>query len=95
MDSKRLIVKIFGMVKMNANWLRKIVSDEIRETMIFCGFVDNYHCKTKEKDNKGNTRYRLSTKIGDVLIYSPKTIYIAGEKFTSVSSMKYGLIKYL
>jgi len=80
---------------MNANWLRKIVSDEVRETFMFCGFVEDYHCKTKEKDSKGKTRYRLSTVLGDVLIYGPKTIYIGKEKFSSVSSMKDGLIKYL
>ena len=79
---------------MNANWLRKIISDEIRETFMFCGFVDNYHCKTKEKDSKGKTRYRLSTALGDVLIYGPKAIYVSGQKYPSVSSMKDGLIKY-
>lgn len=79
---------------MNDAYFRKIVSDEIRETLIFCGFVDDYHCKTKENDSKGKTRYRFETTIGQVLVYSYKLIFINDKKFTSVNNFKLHLINY-
>lgn len=80
---------------MNASYHRKIVSDEFRETLIFCGLVDNYHCKTKEKDKKGATRYSFDTKLGNIYIYSPKSIYIHNKKLNSLYAAKQYLVNYL
>jgi len=73
---------------MNNAFMRKIVSDELRETLIFGGIVDDYHCKTKEVDSKGKTRYRFETMIGEILVYGPKAIYIMGNKFDSLAKAK-------
>lgn len=74
---------------MNANWFRKLVSDEIREVVMWAGLADKYEgMKSKEVDKKGKTFYRLTTKIGDILIYSPKVIYVNGHKCHSVNETK-------
>jgi hypothetical protein len=73
---------------MNASYHRKIVSDEFRETLIFCGLVNDYHCKTKEKDSKGATRYSFDTKLGNVYVYAPNAIYIHNKKFNSLYAAK-------
>jgi len=80
---------------MNAAYLRKLISDELRETLLFCGFVENYDCKTKEVDKKGKTRYRFETEIGPVYVYSQKAIYINGKKFPSLTQARVELGKYL
>lgn len=74
---------------MNANWLRKLVSDEIREVLMWAGLADNYHSiKTKEVDKKGKTFYRLKMNCGEILVYSPKAIYVNKYRCSSVSECK-------
>ena len=80
---------------MNDAYLRKLVSDELRETLLFSGLVDEYHCKTKEKDSKEKTRYRFDTKIGPMYVYSSKSIYINGKKFPSLTQARVEIGKYL
>jgi len=80
---------------MNEAYLRKLISDEVRETLMFCGFVDSYHCKTKELDNKGKTRYTFKTSIGPVMVYGSKSIYVNGKRFPSITQARYELGKYL
>jgi hypothetical protein len=74
---------------MNANYFRKLLSDEMAETLMWSGLAENYRgMKTKETDNKGKTFYRLKMIKGDVLIYSPKVIYINGHKCHSMNEAK-------
>jgi hypothetical protein len=74
---------------MNANYFRKLLSDEMGETLMWSGLATNYRgMKTKETDNKGKTFYRLKMSKGDVLIYSPKVIYINGHKCHSMNEAK-------
>jgi len=74
---------------MNANWFRKLVSDEIRETIMWAGLANKHEgMKSKETDKKGKTFYRLITDIGDILVYSPKVIYVNGHKCHSVAEAK-------
>jgi hypothetical protein len=80
---------------MNEAYLRKLISDEFRETLLFCGFVDNYHCKTKEVDTKGKTRYTFNTSIGPCMVYGSKSIYVNGKKFPSLTQARYELGRYL
>lgn len=80
---------------MNKNYLRKLISDEMRETLLFCGFVEDFHCKTKEVDQKGKTRYRFETTIGTICVYDVKSIYINDKKFPSLTQAKYELGRYL
>lgn len=80
---------------MNDAYLRKLISDELRETLLFSGLVNEYHCKTKEKDSKGKTRYTFITKIGPMYVYSSKSIYINGKKFPSLTQARVEIGKYL
>ena len=80
---------------MNEAYLRKLTSDEVRETLMFCGFVDTYHCKTKELDKSGKTRYTFNTNIGPVMVYGSKSIYVNGKRFPSLTQARYELGKYL
>ena len=80
---------------MNDAYLRKLISDELRETLMFCGMVNDFHCKTKEKDQKEKTRYRFETSIGTMLVYSSKSIYINGKKFNSITQARAEIGKYL
>lgn len=80
---------------MNEAFLRKLISDEVRETLMFCGFVDSYHCKTKELDSKGKTRYTFQTNIGPVMVYGSKSIYVNGKRFPSITQARNELGKYL
>lgn len=80
---------------MNNGFLLKITSDELRETLYFCNLIADFNCKIKEKDEKGKTRYRLKTLIGDIYVYSPKVIYIKGNKFTSIDNFKRALIPFI
>lgn len=74
---------------MNANWFRKLVSDELREMILWAGLADKYEgIKSKETDKKGKTFYRLTTNIGDIIVYSPKVIYVNGYKCHSVNETK-------
>lgn len=74
---------------MNANWFRKLVSDELREMVLWAGLADKYEgMKSKETDKKGKTFYRLTTNIGDIIVYSPKVIYVNGHKCHSVNETK-------
>lgn len=74
---------------MNAAWFRKLVSDEFREMLMWSGLATDFSkIKTKEKDKRGNTFYRLSGDGIEVLVYSPKTIYINGKKLNSVNEAK-------
>lgn len=80
---------------MNAAFIRKLVSDDLRETLFFCGLIKDWHCKTKETDTKNKTFYRLDTTIGDIFVYGPKQIYIQGQKFSSIDLVRQELSKYL
>jgi hypothetical protein len=44
--------------------------------------------KSKEVDKKGKTFYRLKMVCGEVLVYSPKVIYVNGYKCHSVNETK-------
>ena len=77
---------------MNAAYYRALICEELCETVMWGTLVDQFDTfKSKQKDKKGVDHYRLDTKIGPVLIYSPKSIFINGKKFTSSSSAKYHL----
>jgi hypothetical protein len=78
---------------MNAAYGRKIVSDELRETLMFCGLIEDFHCKTRVTE--GRAHYRLDTKVGPMYVYSPRSFDINGEKAKSLNEVKYLLIKYL
>lgn len=80
---------------MNDAYLRKLISDEMRETLLFSGLVQDYHCKTKEKDSSGKTRYRFDTEIGPVFVYSSKSIYINGKRFPSLTQARVEIGKHL
>ena len=78
---------------MNAAYLRKLVSDEFRETLMFCGLVEDYHCKTKVTEGKAH--YRFDTKVGTMQVFSSRSFVINGEKAKSLYEAKNLLIKYL
>lgn len=80
---------------MNAGFARKAISDDLRELLYFCGLIDNWHCKTKEVDSKGKPCYRLQTDVGDIIVYSPSSIYLKGTRFKSLLSIRHELFKYL
>ena len=80
---------------MNAAYFRKLVSDEIRETFFWCGLLSSWDCKSKETDTKNKPFYRLQTGLGDVLVYGPKSIYVQGQKFSSIDLVRQELSKYL
>jgi len=80
---------------MNAAYIRKMVSDELRETLFFCGLIKDWHCKTRETDSKNKTRYRMETTIGDIFVYGPRQIYFKDQKFSSLDSMRQELGRYL
>ena len=74
---------------MNANYFRKLISDEFRELFMWSGLAQNYSdIKTKEVNSKGKTFYRLKMLYGEVLVYSPKLIYINDYKAVSVNEAK-------
>lgn len=74
---------------MNANWFRKLVSDELREMLMWAGLADKFsEIKTKELDSKGKTYYRLKMNCGEIRVYSPKTIYVNSHKCHSVNECK-------
>jgi len=44
---------------MNANYFRKLISDEMGETLMWSGLAAEYRgMKSKEVDNKGKSYYR-------------------------------------
>ena len=70
---------------MNNAFARKMVADELRETLAFCGLIEEWHCKTKEVDKSGKTFYTLDmSKLGKIKVYSPKFILINDVKMTSL-----------
>ena len=74
---------------MNANYFRSLVCEELCETIMWGHMVDDFSTfKMKEKDKKGVEHYRLTLRKGQVLVYSPKAIYVDGNKFNSVASAK-------
>ena len=79
---------------MNAAYLRKLVSDEFRELLMFAGLVNDYHCKTKVLDGK-NAYYSFDTLIGECRVMSSKTIYIKDKKFSSLTEARQEIYKYL
>ena len=79
---------------MNANYFRSLVCEELCETLMWGNLVDDFETfRSKDKDKKGQTFYRLSMKNGTVLVYFPKSIFVDGQKFTSVASAKVYLQK--
>jgi hypothetical protein len=81
---------------MNTAFARKMVSDDLRETLMFAGLVDDYHCKTKVLDNKGKTKhYELKTHFGTCKVVSPKIIYVNDKKFTSLYQARKEIYKWL
>ena len=80
---------------MNENYLRKLISDEMRETLLFCALVNDYHCKSKEVDKNGKTFYNFNTTIGPVLVYGSKSIYVNGKRFPSLTQARAEIGKYL
>ena len=79
---------------MNNAYLRKLVSDEFRELLMFAGLVKDYHCKTKVVDGK-NTYYSFDTNIGECRVMSSKTIYVKDKKFSSITEARHEIYKYL
>jgi hypothetical protein len=79
---------------MNAAYLRKLVSDEFRELLMFAGLVNDYHCKTKVLDGK-NAYYSFDTLIGECRVMSSRTIYIKDKKFSSLTEARQEIYKYL
>lgn len=74
---------------MNANYFRKLISDEMAETLMWSGLSLQYRgMKSKDTDKKGKSFYRLKMINGEVLIYSPKVIYINKHKCHSVNEAK-------
>jgi hypothetical protein len=74
---------------MNANYFRKLLSDEMAETLMWSGLAAEYRgMKSKETDKKGKSFYRLKMIKGEVLIYSPKVIYINDHKCHSMNEAK-------
>jgi hypothetical protein len=74
---------------MNANYFRKLVTDEMCETLMWSGLSLNYKgMKSKEVDSKGKSYYRLKMTVGEVKIYSPKVIYINEHKCHSMNEAK-------
>lgn len=74
---------------MNANYFRKLISDDICETLMWSGLAEKYEgLKSKEVDKKGKSFYRLKMIPGEILIYSPKVIYINGHKCHSMNEAK-------
>ena len=74
---------------MNANWFRKLISDELREMLMWAGLAGEFKSiKTKETDKKGKTFYRLKMTKGEILVYSPKVIYVNDYKCNSVNECK-------
>lgn len=74
---------------MNANYFRSLVCEELCETLMWGDLVHDFSTfKSKDTDRKGQTFYRLTMKEGEVLIYSPKSIFVNGKKHTSVASAK-------
>ena len=70
---------------MNNAFARKMCADELRETLAFCGLIEEWHCKTKEVDKSGKTFYTLDmSKLGKIKVYSPKFILINDVKMTSL-----------
>jgi hypothetical protein len=81
---------------MNNAYARKMVSDELRETLMFAGLVDDYHCKTKVLGSDGKTRhYELKTHFGTCKVVSPKNIYVNDKKFTSLYLARKEIYKFL
>ena len=81
---------------MNSAYLRKIVSDEFRELLMFAGLVKDYHCKTKVLDNKGKTLYySFETNIGECQVHSSKTILVNKKMCRSLTAARYEIYKYL
>jgi hypothetical protein len=79
---------------MNANYFRSLACEELCETLMWGDLVDDFGTfRSKEKDKKEQTFYRLSMKNGTVLVYSPKSIFIDGQKLTSVAAAKVYLQK--
>jgi hypothetical protein len=74
---------------MNNAFARKMVADELRETLALCGLIEEWHCKTKEVDKSGKTFYTLDmSKLGKIKVYSPKFILINDVKVTSLREAK-------
>ena len=80
---------------MNAAYYLKLASDEFCETLLFAGLIDRQEFKYKEKDKKGSTRYRYITSIGEVYIYSPRSIFINGKKHSSLTEARQYLYTFL
>lgn len=81
---------------MNAGYLRKLVSDEFREILMFAGLVDDYHCKTKVLDDKGKTLYyTFKTKIGECRVQSSRTIFVNAVKCGNLHEARQEIYKYL
>lgn len=81
---------------MNAGYMRKLVSDEFREILMFLDLVESYHCKTKVLDNKGKcTHYSFDTRIGECKVYSPKMIHINTTKCNSLTQARKMLYNYI
>jgi hypothetical protein len=81
---------------MNANYLRKLVSDDLREVLMFLGLVKEYHCKTKVLDKKGKPEYySFDTYVGECRVYSSKTIYINNIKCHSLDAARRELYRYV
>jgi len=79
---------------MNANYFRSLACEELCETLMWGDLVDDFGTfRSKEKDKREQTFYRLSMKNGTVLVYSPKSIFIDGQKLTSVAAAKVYLQK--
>ena len=81
---------------MNNAYLRKLISDELRETLLFAGLVKDYDCKTRVLGANGKTKhYEFATTFGSCKVVSPKIIYINKEKFGSMTAVKRHLVKYI
>ena len=73
----------------------KLASDELREVLMFCGQVKDFHCKTKMQDKKGKTHYKIETNFGEALVYSSKLMYINNVKVNSISEARNQIYRYI
>jgi hypothetical protein len=80
---------------MNVAYYRKIATDEFCETLLFADLIRDDVFKFKETDSKGATRYRIMTSIGQIFVYSPKSIFINGKKYSSLSQARQYIYSFL
>ena len=81
---------------MNNAYLRKLVSDELRDVLMLTGTVEDYHCKTKVVDNNGKTKYyAFVTNFGTCKVVGARNIYVNDKKCKNLTEARQTIYKYL